>query len=317
MKSSETKTMDLQETNKNDYQEQGPKKGVVIIVITILLGTNGLLLWQFFDKKNSLDIANQTIVTTTAEKDALQMQLNQFKVEYEKLKSDNVNLQNQLSEKDEEIKAKVVEIQNLIRLGGPAQIARAKAELAKLKEMNDLYVNNIDSLNKITAQLKEENMNLSTTLSKEMSKNENLSAENSRLFTKVSAGSVLKTFNVTTDGLRYKSSGKEIITNKAKQIQKIRTRFTLGENNVIDNGPLDLYVRVLGPDGAIMSANQETFKVKGEDLTFTMKETVDYKNTDTVVEVLWAKGSEFMKGKYNVEIYHSGIVIGKSQIELK
>jgi hypothetical protein len=309
--------MDLQETNKNDYQEQGPKKGVVIIVITILLGTNGLLLWQFFDKKNSLDIANQTIVTTTAEKDALQMQLNQFKVEYEKLKSDNVNLQNQLSEKDEEIKAKVVEIQNLIRLGGPAQIARAKAELAKLKEMNDLYVNNIDSLNKITAQLKEENMNLSTTLSKEMSKNENLSAENSRLFTKVSAGSVLKTFNVTTDGLRYKSSGKEIITNKAKQIQKIRTRFTLGENNVIDNGPLDLYVRVLGPDGAIMSANQETFKVKGEDLTFTMKETVDYKNTDTVVEVLWAKGSEFMKGKYNVEIYHSGIVIGKSQIELK
>lgn len=309
--------MDLQETNKNDYQEQGPKKGVVIIVITILLGTNGLLLWQFFDKKNSLDIANQTIVTTTAEKDALQMQLNQFKVEYEKLKSDNVNLQNQLSEKDEEIKAKVVEIQNLIRLGGPAQIARAKAELAKLKEMNDIYINNIDSLNKITAQLKEENMNLSTTLSKEMSKNENLSAENSRLFTKVSAGSVLKTFNITTDGLRYKSSGKEIITNKAKQIQKIRTRFTLGENNVIDNGPLDIYIRVLGPDGAVMSANQETFKVKGEDLTFTMKESVDYKNADTSVEVMWAKGSEFMKGKYQVEIYHSGIVIGKSQIDLK
>src|SRR5436189_5901593 len=134
--------MDLQEINKTDYQEQGPKKGIVIIVITILLGTNGLLLWQFFDKKNSLDLANQTIVTTTAEKDALQMQLNQFKAEYEKLKSDNVNLQNQLSEKDEEIKAKVVEIQNLIRAGGPAQIARAKAELAKLKEMNDLYVSN-------------------------------------------------------------------------------------------------------------------------------------------------------------------------------
>ena len=67
--------MDLQEINKTDYQEQGPKKGIVIIVITILLGTNGLLLWQFFDKKNSLDLANQTIVTTTAEKDALQMQI--------------------------------------------------------------------------------------------------------------------------------------------------------------------------------------------------------------------------------------------------
>ena len=54
--------MDSQDANKTDYQEQGPKKGIVIIVITILLGTNGLLLWQFFEKKNSLDAANQTIL---------------------------------------------------------------------------------------------------------------------------------------------------------------------------------------------------------------------------------------------------------------
>lgn len=309
--------MDLQEINKTDYQEQGPKKGIVIIVITILLGTNGLLLWQFFDKKNSLDLANQTIVTTTAEKDALQMQLNRFKVDYEKIKSDNASLQNELSEKDEEIKAKVLEIQKLIQLGGPAQIARAKAELAKLKEMNEVYVAHIDSLNVINAQLQQENQSLSTNLSKEMSKNENLSAENSRLYSKVSAGSVLKTFNIITEGLRYRSNGKEVVTNKAKQVQKIRTNFTLGENPVIDNGPLDIYVRVLGPDGAVMSAEKESFKINGQDMSYTMKETVQYNNKDTPVEIMWAKGSEFVKGKYNVEIYQSGVLIGKSMIELK
>lgn len=309
--------MDLQEINKTDYQEQGPKKGIVIIVITILLGTNGLLLWQFFDKKNSLDLANQTIVTTTAEKDALQMQLNRFKVDYEKIKSDNASLQNELSEKDEEIKAKVLEIQKLIQLGGPAQIARAKAELAKLKEMNEVYVAHIDSLNVINAQLQQENQSLSTNLSKEMSKNENLSAENSRLYSKVSAGSVLKTFNIVTEGLRYRSNGKEVVTNKAKQVQKIRTNFTLGENPVIDNGPLDIYVRVLGPDGAVMSAEKESFKINGQDMSYTMKETVQYNNKETPVEIMWAKGSEFVKGKYNVEIYQSGVLIGKSMIELK
>lgn len=309
--------MDLQEINKTDYQEQGPKKGIVIIVITILLGTNGLLLWQFFDKKNSLDLANQTIVTTTAEKDALQMQLNRFKVDYEKIKSDNASLQNELSEKDEEIKAKVLEIQKLIQLGGPAQIARAKAELAKLKEMNEVYVAHIDSLNVINVQLQQENQSLSTNLSKEMSKNENLSAENSRLYSKVSAGSVLKTFNIVTEGLRYRSNGKEVVTSKAKQVQKIRTNFTLGENPVIDNGPLDIYVRVLGPDGAVMSAEKESFKINGQDMSYTMKETVQYNNKDTPVEIMWAKGSEFVKGKYNVEIYQSGVLIGKSMIELK
>lgn len=309
--------MDLQD-NKSDYQEQGPKKGIVIIVITILLGTNGLLLWQFFDKKNSLDLANQTIVTTTAEKDALQMQLNQFKAEYEKIKSENAGLQNQLSEKDEEIKAKVLEIQKLIRLGGPAQIARAKAELAKLKEMNDVYIANIDSLNLVTQKLQQENQHLSTNLSQEMSKNENLSAENSRLFSKVSAGSVLKALDIVTEGLRYRSNGKTVLTNKAKQVQKIRTRFTLGENKVIDKGPVEVYVRVLGPDGGVMiSADKETFKANGRDMTYTTKEIVEYNNSDTPVEVMLAKGSQFLTGKYKVEIYHNGILIGNSTIDLK
>src|SRR5204862_4943517 len=99
--------METQVSSKSDVQEQGPKKGIVIIVITILLGTNGLLLWQFFEKKNSLDIANQAIITTSAEKDALQVQLNEVKAQYEKTKADNVDLLGQLSEKDKEIKAKV------------------------------------------------------------------------------------------------------------------------------------------------------------------------------------------------------------------
>jgi hypothetical protein len=309
--------MDLQDANKTEYQEQGPKKGIVIIVITVLLGTNGLLLWQFFDKKNSLDIANQTIVTTTAEKDALQVQLNNFKIEYEKIKAENLSLQNQLTEKDEEIKEKVIEIQNLIRLGGPAQIARAKAELAKLQELNDTYKAQIDSINVLNEQLQQENRNLSSNLSQAISKNENLSAENSRLYSKVSAGSVLKAMNVTTEGLRYKSNGKEVLTFKAKQVQKIRTHFILTENQVIDKGLIDIYIRVLGPDGAVMSADKESFKVKGQDLSYTLKEAVEYGNADTPVEVSWAKGSEFVKGVYNVEIYHSGSLIGKSMIELK
>lgn len=310
--------MDSQEINKADYQEQGPKKGIVIIVITILLGTNGLLLWQFFDKKNHLDQANQTIVTTTAEKDALQVQLNQFKVEFEKLKTDNSTLQNQLTEKDEQIKAKVAEIQKLILLGGPAQIARAKAELAKLKEMNDVYTIQIDSINKVNAQLLAANDSLNTNLSQERSKNNSLSSENNRLFSKVSAGSILKAIDVKTEGYRFKSNGDEVITNKAKLVQKLRTKFTLAENRVIDNGPIDIYIRVLGPDGDVMkSTNNESFKSNNQDLIYTVKQTVEYTNSDTPVDISIAKGNSFVKGDYNVEIYHNGVQIGWSKINLK
>jgi hypothetical protein len=309
--------MDNQDINKADYQEQGPRKGIVIIVITILLGTNALLLWQFFDKKNHLDAANQTIVTTTAERDALQVQLNQFKSDFEKVKSENSDLQNQMTEKDEQIKAKVAEIQKLILLGGPAQIARAKAELAKLKEMNDVYVLQIDSLNTINAKLIAENETLNSSLTQERARSNSLTDENSRLANKVNAGSILKAMNVTTEGLRFKSNGKSIVTNKAKQVMQMRTHFVLAENHVIDNGTVDIYLRVLGPDGNIMASSSETIPGNSQNLIFTKRQAVEYNNSDTPVDVELAKGSQFAKGTYNVEIYHNGILIGRSKIDLK
>ncbi len=309
--------METQDKSKTDIQEQGPKKGIVIIVITILLGTNGLLLWQFFEKKSSLEIANQTIIATTNEKDALQAQLNQVKADYEKTKTENTNLQGQLAEKDEEIKAKVSEIQKLIAIGGPAQIAKAKAELSKLKEMNAVYLTQIDSLNKVNTILQTENQSLNSNLTTEKSKVENLSSENSKLASKVAVGSILRAFNIVTEGIRIKSNGNEVVTSKAKQVSKIRTKFILGENKVLEKGPTDIYVRVLGPDGTNMSMTQETFMVNGEALVYTLKQSVDYDNADKPVEISWANGGQHAKGKYNVELYHAGALIGKSSIELK
>ena len=304
------------DSTKSDIQDQGPKKGIVIIVIAILLGTNGLLLWQFFEKKSNLDDAQQKIVTTTAEKEAVQAQLNQIKTEYEKVKSENSNLQSELSSRDEEIKAKVAEIQRLIAIGGPAQIAKAKAEMAQLREMNNGYMAQIDSLNKVNSQLQAENQNLSSTLNDTKGKVQNLSDENSKLSGKIAAGSVLKAMNIKSDGLRVKGA-KSSVTNKAKQVQQIKTTFLLTENRVIDAGPVDLYVRLMDPNGAVLSADQATFESNGQQLVYTMKTTVDYENAEQTVSVLCALTSTLTKGSYTVEIYHVGNQIGKSTLDLK
>lgn len=305
------------DATKSDMQEQGPKKGIVIIVIAILLGTNGLLLWQFFEKKNSLDDAQQTIVTTTAEKEAVQAQLNQIRTEYEKVKSENTSLQTELSSKDEEIKAKVAEIQRLIAIGGPAQIAKAKAEMAQLREMNNMYMAQIDSLNKVNTMLQAENQNLSSTLNDEKGKVQSLNDVNTKLAGKVAAGSVLRAVNIKTEGLRFNKAGKSSVTNKAKQVQKVQTSFLLPENKVIDAGQVDLFLRVMGPDGAVISSDQATFESNGQSLVYTMKQTIDYANADLPVQVMWATGSPLVKGRYTIEIYHSGNQIGKSTMDLK
>ncbi len=305
------------DSTKSDIQDQGPRKGIVIIVIAILLGTNGLLLWQFFEKKSNLDDAQQQIVTTTAEKEAVQAQLNQIRTEYEKVKSENTNLQTELSSRDEEIKAKVAEIQRLIAIGGPAQIAKAKAEMAQLREMNSMYMAQIDSLNKVNTYLQAENQNLSSTLNDEKGKVQNLNDQNSKLAGKVAAGSVLRAVNIKTEGLRFNKAGKSSVTTRAKQVEKIQTSFTLPENKVIDAGQVDLYLRVLGPDGAVISSDQATFDSNGQALVYTMKQTIDYINNDLPVQVMWATGTPLVKGKYTIEIYHVGNQIGKSVMDLK
>jgi cell division protein FtsB len=304
------------DSTKSDIQDQGPKKGIVIIVIAILLGTNGLLLWQFFEKKSNLDDAQQKNVTITAEKEAVQAQLNQIKTEYEKVKSENSNLQTELSSRDEEIKAKVAEIQRLIAIGGPAQIAKAKAEMAQLREMNNGYMAQIDSLNKVNTMLQAENQNLSSTLNDTKGKVQNLNDENTKLAGKIAAGSVLKAMNIKTEGLRVKGA-KSSVTNKAKQVQQIQTTFLLPENRVIDAGPVDFYLRLMDPGGAVISSDQATFDSNGQQLVYSMKKTVEYENNELPVQVLWSLVSPLTKGKYTVEIYHVGNKIGESALDLK
>jgi flagellar basal body-associated protein FliL len=298
-------------------KEKGSAKTLVIIVIIVLLGVNALLLWQFFDKKSNLDSTQKALVLATDERDDLQTELDDLKNEYDRVNADNATLQSQLSERDEEIKSKVAEIQKMIQSGDAVQLKKARAELTKLKELNKMYITQIDSLNTVAQQLSKENVVLTADLSQEKSRSQNLTDENVMLANKVAIGSVLKTSNIDISGVRYRSSGKEVSTNRANNTEKIKTCFSLLENLVIDSGPKDIYVRILGPDGAILSTSTETFMFKGQPSIYTTKETIDYDNEKTDMCVYWTKGTNYAKGNYTIEIYADGNQIGKSNLTLK
>ncbi|MGI8892228.1 MAG: hypothetical protein ACR2GN_02085 [Bacteroidia bacterium] len=298
-------------------KEKGSAKTLVIIVIIVLLGVNALLLWQFFDKKSALDSTQKTLIVATDERDNLQTELDDLKNEYDRINADNATLQSQLSDRDEEIKSKVAEIQRMIQSGDAAQLKKVRAELAKLKELSKGYITQIDSLNTVAQRLNKENVVLTADLTQEKFKAQNLTDENVLLANKVAIGSVLKTSNIDIAGVRYRSSGKEVSTNRANNTEKIKTCFSLLENLVIDSGPKDIYVRILGPDGAILSTSTETFMFKGQPSIYTTKETIDYDNEKADMCVYWTKGTNYAKGQYTVEIYADGNQIGKSNLTLK
>ena len=305
------------QTNDFDKKEQDSKKVLVIVVISILLAVNGLLLWQFFDKKTHLEEVSMTLESTLSEKESLSAELQRMKVEYEKINQENSSLQTQLTAKDEEIKSKMAEIQKLINSGDAAQLRKAREELASLRQMNQNYIAELDSLKLVNDELFAQNSTLNSSLLSEKGRVENLTQENSMLANKVAIGSKLKSINVKASGVKYKSSGKETETSKASAVSKIRICFTVLENLVVDKGTKDAYIRVLSPDGAVMSTSSETFMYNNQATLYTTRESFEYDNKQTDLCLYWTKGSQYTKGKYTIEIYVDGSLIGSSNLTLK
>lgn len=300
-----------------ENKEQDSKKVIVIVVISILLAVNGLLLWQFFDKKTHLEEVNKTLDSTIAERDMISSELQRVKTEYEKISQENAGLQSQLAAKDEEIKAKIEEIQRLINSGDAAQLKRAKEELANLRLMNQTYVVQLDSIKKVNETLSQQNQSLNQNLTEERTKVQTLTQENTLLASKVAIGSILRTTDIKTVGVKYKSNGKEVETNKASSVERFKTCFTVLENAVVDRGNKDVYIRILTPDGAVMSTSTETFMYNSQAILFSSKDSFDYDNNRMNLCFYSNKGSSLAKGKYLVEIYSGGNLIGATSIVLK
>lgn len=300
-----------------ENKESNSKKTIVIIIISLLLGVNGLLLWQFFNKKTDLQQTTVVLKNTTAEKETLNAELQKVKFEFDKLNQENASLQNLLTSKDEEIRGKIAEIQRLINSGDAAQLKKAKEEIANLKQLSQNYIAQIDSLKAANQDLSNQNNSLSQDLSSANSKVGSLTQENSSLSNKVAIASVLKTVNAIASGVKYKGSGKEIETTKAKQTDRIKTCFTIIENQVVDKGAKDIYLRIIGPDGTILSTSNETFMLKGQASIYTIRQTIFYENKNTDLCIYWEKGNAYSVGKYAVEIYCEGNQIGSATVTLK
>ncbi|MBL0051429.1 MAG: hypothetical protein IPP29_07920 [Bacteroidetes bacterium] len=305
----------------NEYYEEektgGSRRTVFIIIISILLGVNGLLLWQFFDKKKNLETVQRDLDETINDKDQLSAELQRLKIEYEKISQDNVSLQSQLTNKEEIIDEKISEIQHLINSGDATLLRKARTELENLRLLNQNYVLQIDTLKTVNSQLAYQNKTLDSTLNQTQGQLTTLAQQNKGLSERIAKANLLKSKGFIAVGVKFKKNGKEIETNDAADVEGIKINFTLAENLNAEKGKRDIYIRVFSPDGAVMANSSSTFDYKGEETLFTGLKNVDYENTDLPVYYIWQRNSAFSKGKYDIEIYCAGEKIDSTSVILK
>ncbi|GAB3176564.1 coiled-coil domain-containing protein [Telluribacter humicola] len=186
-------------------------------------------------------------------------------------------------------------------------------EIAQLREENQMLMASNDSLNTQVGSLRSEREML-VQRQTELADTVNIfTAQNRELTEKVNQAAALKAQNLKVLAVTSKGKTKDNDAYKAKRVDKIKLVFDLPENALTRQEPKDIYVRVLDPEGAVLSddaTGSGEISVDGQDTKFTARQTVPFTNNNQRVEMVYDYASQFRPGKYSVELYAEGYRIG-------
>jgi DNA repair ATPase RecN len=308
-------------------QKENHKKCRTIIIFLIVTNILTLILLGFFvmnyfqtDKK--LLVTEERLVSSDSTRMELDTLLKQTALELDQFKGRNAQLDQFLGEKNDSLQQYAKRIQTLLKAGRVTkeELEKAKDELDLLRYYKRKYLGQIDSLSTVIVGLNKENETLKTDIGKQKRKYEDLSMDNARLSNKVAIGAKLITQGMQVIGVKLRSNGKEKETQKASQTEQIKVSFTIAENFVSDKGSKEIYLKIIGPDGATVynqSAGSGTFMFQNEESLYSTKKTIEFNQVAQQVSLYWNTGNPLLKGKYRAEIYCEGFKIGQSDFELK
>jgi cell division protein FtsL len=304
---------------ENIQEEKKSNNKILIILLILLLIGNGVFGWLWMTERNR---ANTVVIQkeqVIVERDNVQKDLLDLQKEYATLQTNDVELQ-------KDLEAKRAEIADLIEQANKHKddayiISKLRKETETLRKIMKHFVVEIDSLNTLNKTIIAEKDKISSDLTVEKSKTTQLSKDKDALQSTVNMGSILKAENPTVKGVKFKSGGKkEVETTKASRVERIKVSFVLGENKIAKKGPREVYVRIVTPDGKELTKSMDDMnmvKFNGSKGYYAAKQDVTYNGEDVSVDVFCPSPTEFVPGKYLINIICDEVVVGESSITLK
>lgn len=195
------------------------------------------------------------------------------------------------------------------------QINKYKRELATLKDVMKGYLRQIDSLNNINKHLQAENISYKKEISTAQLRADAAEEKAEELNSKVRIGSVIRARGIAMSPLNAKSKS----VSRVRNAERLRVDFELTANELAEPGQKTVYVRIISPDGYLLSPdNVITFSYEGDALLASAERTVDYENNDVPVSIFYDNNSKGLaSGTYKVQLYTEGRLIGENDIYLR
>lgn len=292
---------------------------VINILLMLLLG---FFTFNYFKTDKKLSFKEVELFQSDSARAELETVLNETELELTEYKGKNAELDQFLREKNDSLQLFADKIEKILRKGNltKQELEKANDELDLLRYYKRKYIGQIDSLSTVILVLNQENKTLKTDIDKQKRKNENLNMDIARLSNKVAIGAKLTAENIFVTGVKLRSNGKEKETIRVSQMTQLKLTFKVNENYVSEQGKKEIFLKVIGPDGATVynqAAGSGTFQYQNVESLYSSKKVIDFNSEAQTVSIYWEKGSEFVKGNYKAELYCEGFKIGATEFELK
>lgn len=304
-----------------DAQDLDRKKSPIIYWILILVLLAGCI-FLFVSKnqeaqQHELD-RNQLqarLDSVSSDRASLQADFDAASAKIDQLVTENTKMDSALAKDKEELMALQQKIKSVLKnsKSSAAELKKARQMITQLTDKTAAYEARI-------AELEKENMVLTgknTVLTKER---DSTVAQNIAI---KKLGSVLHASNMRLEPIRKKRNGKEKETSKAKKVDVIRLIFDIDENRIAESGSKQLFLRVIAPDGSVMSnprnGSGKMTTSKGDQISFSIMREVSLVKEQPVknVTVDWQQEGDYQKGTYTVEVYNEGYKVGSGNVTLK
>ena len=303
--------------SQNSNQENPLKKWVIILGALAGLFLCTTIYLAFFAKP-TMNTVYKEVENKNVE---LQGELDALLAEHNRIKEQYGELTEQLSEKDSIIMASAAEIEKLIN--SQADYNRIKKQLARLQNISQEYVKEMDQLYQENKALKEENQQVHADLEQEREVTRTIQKSNEDLAQKISNAATYKAYNIKSAGYLVRNKGTEEPTEKANKVKRIKTTLMLGENSLIEPGPVNVYCRIAIPEtGKVLtmgSGDTYSFVHNGQRLQYSCKTVVNYNNKAENITLNWDLMSDdkAIKGQYSVQLYTDDQFLGETYFTLK
>ena len=288
------------------------KKNTLLIVagsllILLLIGVTILLISEKQTNK-------ELVMEFNLDKEDLENQYTDFARQYDELKLTVSNDSLSVLLEQEQLKTqRLLEELRTVKSSNATEIRRLKKELASLRKVMIGYINQIDSLNRLTAQQKEIIADVTKKYNAASRQISNLSEEKKNLTKTVTLAAQLDATNISVQPTN--KPGKT--AKKVKDIVKFKINFSIVKNITAETGERTLYIRSTKPDNDVLTKSpSNTFPYENRELVYSIKKYIEYNGEEQTVTVYWDVEEYLYAGTYRVDIFTDGTLIGSQSFNL-